>query len=383
MKRYIFTLISTLVFLGCSDNTAPINIEGQEQLTDYVNIKLENLPNYIPNYPVHYSNQVQNQDNSPNSNTISQEGATLGRVLFYDKNLSRTNTIACATCHKQENGFGDLAKLSLGIDGQSKTTAHSMRLGNANFYIGESMFWDKRAESIEDQSTQPVQNEVEMGFDINHGGIQAAIEKISDLPYYPVLFKAAFGSEEITEDKMQKAIAQFVRSLVSINSKFDTGFATVYNPNVPGNNVNANFSNFTAQENRGKSLFVSPPNNGGFGCAGCHQPPTFALDPNSRSNGLDLGETVIFKAPSLKNVGLDGAFMHDGRFSSLEEVIQHYSNGITNGNALDNRLRNPQGTNPVRLNISTEDSAALIAFLNTLTDDVLIKDTKFSDPFIN
>jgi cytochrome c peroxidase len=123
-------------------------------------------------------------------------------------------------------------------------------------------------------------------------------------------------------------------------------------------------------------LFIQGPNNGGKGCAGCHQPPTFALDPNSRSNGLDQGETQIFKSPSLKNVALSGRFMHDGRFSSLEQVLAHYATGIQAGPARDNRL--PVGG----IGMSAQEQADIVAFLQTLTDTTLNTDTRFSRPFI-
>ena len=220
-----------------------------------------------------------------------------------------------------------------------------------------------------------------MGFDADHGGMGAVITKINDLPYYPSLFTLAFGDAEITEDRMQKAMSQFIRSMVSTNSAFDTGFATVFSANAPGGNVLANFSNFTDQENRGKLLFIGPPGTG-LGCAGCHQAPTFVLDPNSRSNGLDANETTDFKSSSLKNIALDGAFMHDGRFSSLEEVVRHYSNGIQDGPALDNRLKTPNGQ-PLRLNITASDEAALVAFMKTLTDNTLVQDDRFSSPFLS
>jgi cytochrome c peroxidase len=179
---------------------------------------------------------------------------------------------------------------------------------------------------------------------------------------------------------VQKALAQFERSMVSVNSRFDTGFAQVFNPAAPGAGVGAPFPNYTPQEERGKQLFLQPPAQGGAGCAGCHTIPTFALAANSRSNGLDAGETRIFKSPSLKNIGVTGPYMHDGRFQTLEQVVDHYIGGIQNGPALDNRLKTPQGQ-PLRLNLTTADRDAIVAFMKTLTDNVLINDPKFTNPF--
>ena len=135
----------------------------------------------------------------------------------------------------------------------------------------------------------------------------------------------------------------------------------------------------SAQEDHGRALFMGGPGVG-FNCAACHVPPSFALAANSLSNGLDAGETTVFKAPSLKNVGVAGAFMHDGRFATLEQAVAHYSNGVQAGPALDPRLQRPDGT-PRNLNLSATDQAALVAFLKTLTDTALLADPKFASPF--
>jgi cytochrome c peroxidase len=332
-----------------------------------------------PILPRHYDANAVNTDNTPADNPVSDRGATLGRVLFYDKQLSRTNTVACASCHQQGAGFGDTRRFSIGVDGAVVTSAHSMRLGNLAYFGGRSMFWDRRSPSVEAQATQPVQNALEMGFDAAHGGIAAAVAKLQALPYYQELFTWVYGDGRVTEDRVQKALAQFERAMISTGSAFDTAYAQVYDPNAPQRGLTRPFPGFTPQQERGKQLFINGPGQGGAGCAACHQPPTFALVAGSRSNGLDAGETVIFKSPSLKNVAISGAFMHDGRMASLEQVVEHYNSGIQNGPALDNRLR--QGPNPQRLNLSDADKAALVAFMRTLTDTALQADARFSDPF--
>ena len=329
---------------------------------------------------MHYDGPVLLQDNTPPSNLVSDKGATLGRVLFFDRRLSINDTISCASCHQQGLGITDNKTLSTGFDGVRVTNAHAMRLGNVRFYQGIQMFWDRHATSVEAQATQPIQNDVEMGFDAVHGGIPMLATKMSLLPYYPELFKWVYGDTAITEDRIQRALAQFERAMVSTNSRFDTGFAQVFNGATPQANVAAAFPNFSAQENRGKQLFLLPPNQGGAGCAGCHSIPTFSLDPNSRSNGLDANETRIFKSPSLKSVGITGPYMHDGRFATLERVVDHYNSGVQNGPALDNRLKSPNGQ-PQRLNLTQEDRDALVAFLKTLTDTTLLNDVKFTNPF--
>lgn len=378
------TAVVTL-FASCKKEEVPVpTANNRDIIAKYLTLDADNLPNYAaPAYHVHYGPNILANDNAPSINRVTNAGAALGRVLFYDKNLSRNNTISCASCHVQEKGFGDESILSRGFEG-GLTGMHSMRLANANFYTGERMFWDKRAVDLEDQVTQPIKDAVEMGFDEAHGGFGAVVQKMQGLEYYPALFELAFGSREITEDKAKRALAQFIRSMVSTGSKFDQGFAAVFNPALPGAGNGAPFPNYTAQENRGKQLFIlAPPQ--GVACAACHTLPTFALAQNSLSNGLDAGETRIFKSPSLKNVAVGGPLMHDGRFQTLEEVVEHYNSGIQNGPALDNRLRIPPGQpnagQPLRLNLSADDKAALVAFLRTLTDEALLTDTKFANPF--
>ena len=380
-SKIVLLFFSMLVILAaCQDDDKsnnPTAVSDQEVISKYLNIDLANLFNYSnPTLPNYYNVAV---DNTPSSNAITDMGATLGRVLFYDKNLSVNNTIACASCHQQNLGFTDNATLSSGFE-NGLTGAHSMRLGNIRYYAGDSMFWDKRAVSVEDQSTRPIQDATEMGFDSNHGGFTALTDKMSGLNYYPILFKRTFSDSIITEERVQLALAQFLRSIVSVNSKFDEGFTAAFNPNAPGGGIGGPFNNFTAEENQGKGLFLQPIAQGGAGCAGCHQPPTFSLDPASKSNGLTMGETTIFKSPSLKNIGVSGPYMHDGSITDLPGVIEHYNTGVMRGPALDPRL-NPAGM-PQRLNLTQAQKDALVAFLQTLTDTDLNTDPKFSDPFI-
>ncbi len=363
-----------LLLAACETPTQEVAITDPD-VSQVLSIDLADLPTYTPAYPAHYTPGVLNTDNTTAGNPVTNIGATLGRVLFYDKQLSVNGTVSCASCHSQAAGFSDTRVKSVGFEG-GVTDVHSMRLTNTRFYTASSMFWDKRAANLEAQSTQPIQNGVEMGFDAAHGGMGAVIDRLEDLSYYPPLFAAAFGDPAISEARIQRALAQFVRSMVSVNSAFDTGIS------LAGGNANADFPNFTAEQNLGKRLFLNPPNLGGAGCAGCHQPPTFALAANSLTNGLDMNQTTVFKSPSLKSVALDGAFMHDGRFTTLEQVVRHYSTGVMGGPNLDNRLRVPGGMQPLRLNLSEAQIDALVAFLGTLTDETLRNDAKFSDPFI-
>lgn len=344
----------------------------------------------LPATPFAYANQplpfyfnsppIQAQINTPADNAITDWGATLGRVLFYDKKLSINNSISCATCHAQANGFSDTAVLSKGFAG-GLTGRHSMSLINAKYYPNGRFFWDERATTLEQQVLTPVQDAVEMGMRLD-----TLNNRLQKTTHYPYLFNKAFGTEAITSDRIAKAMAQFIRSMVSYQSKFDAGRAAV----TPGQDpVLTPYSNFTAQENEGKQLFFSPITT----CNTCHGTETFTA-PADRNNGLENpsvdrgkgGVTNIpvqvgnFKVPSLKNIALTAPYMHDGRFKTLEEVVEHYNSGITPNPNLAPQLKNNDGT-PKRMNLTTQQKNALVAFLKTLTDNVITTDVKFSNPF--
>lgn len=333
-----------------------------------------------------YSNQVIpayiNKDNTPSSNPITDEGATLGRVLFYDTKLSLTNSVSCGSCHKQTSAFGDSELQSTGHEG-GFTGRHSTRLSSARFGEEEKFFWDERANTLEEQSTMPIQDHVEMGFSGLNGNpdIDSLISKMDEIYYYEELFNLAFGDPTITEERMQDALAQFVRSMQSFDTKYDIGRGLV------GNN-NANFPNFTTQENNGKALYM---NNAAAGCNRCHRAPEFDIDPNSNNNGV-IGvvgspgsiDLTNERSPSLRDIvnsaGVEnGPFMHDGSLSTLTDVINHYDdipNNPSNTN-LDNRLLGPGGN----LNLSNTEKIELLAFLKTLGGSDLYTNEKWSDPF--
>jgi cytochrome c peroxidase len=394
MRKYIFLFPILILFSCASDEDVYTEIPEENtdtptiptdtdvngiDMSDYFTINFSSLPNYSnPEYPIHYVNAV-GDNNEPADNQATDTGAILGRILFFDKQLSINDAVSCATCHDQTIAFTDNNRFSTGFDGVNVTGAHSMRLLNARFYEGESFFWDKRAATLEAQTTEPIINSVEMGFDDSNGGLNALITKMNTIAYYPALFELAFGDGTITEGRIQQALAQYIRCMVSTDSRFDEAFAQNFNPNVQGNGINQNFPQLTAQENLGKQIFTT--NQGGINCATCHQLPTFALAANSRSNGLDAGETIIFKSPSLKNIATSAQFMHDGRFTTLAQVVEFYNSGIQNGQALDNRLRNQNGQ-PIRMNLTQAEKDALVAFMETFTDNTVVTDTKFSNPFI-
>ena len=350
-------------------------------VADFTTIDFANVASYAPAaLPAYYDQTVAALDNTPADNALDNRIATLGRVLFYDRRLSTNDTTSCASCHQQQFGFTDNRRFSTGISGAAFTSAHAMRLGNVRYWQPGSMFWDRRAASVELQASQPIINPVEMGWDASAGGMPALLTKMTATTYYPDLFLWAFGSPTITEARVQQALAQFERAMVSSNSLWDTGYAQVFAPNAPNRNLNLDLPNFSAQQNRGRQLFMTGPAQGGAGCSACHQPPTFSLAANSRSNGLDAGETRIFKSPSLKSAGLTGPYMHDGRFATLAQVVDFYADAVQDGPALDNRLRGPGG-GPLRLNLNAADRAALVAFMLTLNDNVLVADARFGNPF--
>ncbi len=327
-----------------------------------------------------------NPDNTPANNPISDIGATLGRVLFYDQRLSKDGSISCASCHQQARAFGDVNRASTGVAGM--TGRHSMRLINARFSREAKFFWDERAASLEAQTTQPIRDHIEMGFSGSNGDedFSVLVERISQIELYRVLFTAVYGSSAVTEVRMQQALAQFVRSIQSFDSRYDQGLVTAPNPG-------ADFTNFTAEENLGKRLFTSPPGaGGGAGCASCHSPPTFDIDPNSGHNGVtgsleggqDLSNT---RSPSLRDL-IDpegrghGPFMHDGSLATLLDVVNHYDSISTVTPGLDRRLAGrqprPQGQ---QLNLAQNEKEALVAFLETLTGSAVYQDEKWSSPF--
>lgn len=350
-----------------SGNTTTTNTSDEDILGEFLNLPL-NAFQYNVTLPNHFlANGTAQEDNTPNNNPVTNDGATLGRVLFYDTQLSRNNTISCASCHVQENGFSDPNRFSLGFNG-GRTPRNSMGLANANFYENGRFFWDERASTLEEQVLIPLQDEVEMGLTLTE-----MVEKVSDDAYYAVLFRRAFGDEEVTSDRVSRALSQFVRSMVSYESKYDVGLAQT-------NNQQANFPNFTASENMGKNLFFSNRTR----CSDCHDTNAFVGD-QARNNGLDATITDEgagqgrFKVNSLRNIELTAPYMHDGRFNTLEEVVEFYNSGVQNSQFLDNRLR--QGNNPRRLNLTNQEKQALVDFLVTLTDNNFVTDEKFANPF--
>jgi cytochrome c peroxidase len=378
MRRLVASAL-TLALAACGGGSARQSATP-EGVAERTTVDFAHVANYAaPALPAYFDRTVSALDHSPASNPVNDRVATLGRVLFYDLRLSTNDRASCASCHRQALGFTDSMRFSNGISSAATTDFHAMRLGNLRYWQPGSTFWDRRAASVEAQASRPFHSLVELGWGGAAGGFDALIRKMDATTYYPDLFAWAFGNSTITEPRIQQALAQFVRAMVSRSSRWDTGYAQVFSPTRPNRALDVPLPNFTPAENRGRQLFMTGVGRGGAGCSACHLPPTFALTASARSNGLDAGETRLFKAPSLRSVGLTGPYMHDGRFATLAAVIDFYDHGIQEGPALDPRLR--QGGRPQRLNLSAADRAALVAFLMTLTDRALITDARFSDPF--
>ncbi len=297
----------------------------------------------------------------PRDNPLTEERVALGKALFHETALSRDGTLSCASCHVSNFAFTDARRFSLGVRGQ-KGTRNSMPLMNLAWKT--SFFWDGRAPSLRAQALMPIEDHTEMDETLDH-----VTAKLAAMKEYPPLFTAAFGSPEITSEKLSLAIEQFLLTLTAFNAKFDhalRGKATL-----------------SDDEKRGFELFMTEfdPRTGqrGADCFHCHGGPLFS-DHQFHNNGLipnddDTGRHRItklesdrnkFATPSLRNVARTAPYMHDGRFATLEEVVAHYSTGMHRSPTLDpNLAKHPEGG----LQLSPPDQRALVAFLKSLTEE--------------
>ncbi len=311
----------------------------------------------------------------PEDNPTTIDGVALGRHLFYDSLLSVDSTVACATCHLQASGFTDNLPMSVGVDGATGRRS-SMSLVDAAFFTN-GIFWDGRANSLEDQALEPVEDMVEQAHQWPD-----VIEDIRRHPTYPGMFRRAFGitsSEEITRDFAVKAISQFERTIMTTGtSKFDR--------------VMANVDVFDTDEQQdGFDIYFDNVRDLPDGqCFHCHGGPLLT-DHEYRNNGLFEAESVedfpdlgrggvtgqsnrngFFRTPSLRNIAVTAPYMHDGRFETLEEVLDHYISGGFSSPNKDDLLDS--------IALNETHKAALLAFLLTLTDEELLEDSQFSNP---
>lgn len=337
----------------------------------------------------------------------------LGRALFYDNKLSLNNTVSCGSCHKQQFGFADNVAFSDGFKGVN-ALRNSQPITNITSFSG-TLFWDGRADSLGQLVTMPISNHIEMGFE----RIENLPAKLEATDYYPQLFQAAFGSPDVTVQRLGSALRDFIFILTSR----DTRFEQLSNANFAGNTAINIWTppptGLTGFERIGFDIFV-----GKGQCANCHSGNNLegwdAANTGLELNYTDKGVGAInpnmpegtFRIPALRNIALTAPYMHDGRFKSLEEVIDFYDNGVQAHKDLDWRLRdgfsggffggplegdfslgpngqpiitdengNPIATKPRKLNLTPLEKKGLKAFLETLTDYSFITEQRYSNPF--
>ncbi|KAB2918785.1 MAG: c-type cytochrome [Bacteroidetes bacterium] len=323
-------------------------------------------------------------DRQGNRITINNDVAALGRVLFYEKFMSVNNAVSCGSCHKQENAFADPNRFSAGFAaglGTRNAPPIFNLAGSGNF------FWDSRANDLREMVLMPIRHNVEMGME----KIEMLETKLNKVPYYAELFNKAFGSSQVTTKGISEALTQFILSIRSENTLFEKIGIDALN----------------AQEKQGFEVFS------GLHCQTCHGPATapyynsasfnIGLEKNYTDKGM--GERVsfpeaegLFKAPPLRNLAVTAPYMHDGRFATLEEVVDHYNSGVVDHANVSPQLRivdpNSGGwgnnnTSSPKLNqfgmptleLTPDEKADLVAFLKALKDNKLLTDSKYSDPF--
>lgn len=323
---------------------------------------------------------------TPDPLTLDLSGATtlsatqkLGRVLFYDTHLSVNNSISCASCHKQGLAFSDNKAFSNGFENRL-TSRNTIPIQNLDMFGGfTSLFWDGREENLTTMVLMPIVNHVEMGME----NTDALVERVRNVSYYHDLFEDAYGyGANISAINIANALSSFVSRIISFNSRFDL--------------LQQDPSMLNALEKQGEQLFfdkyncrschvIESGNGGGYGTGGEADFVNIGLDvnytdagrENVTNNPADAGK---FRIPNLRNVAITAPYMHDGRFSTLDEVLNFYSHNITNHANLDTRLKNESGM-PMQMNITDQEKTALIAFLGTFTDHSMISNHDLSNPF--
>lgn len=349
------TLCISLIIYSCKKDPKIIDKDNESYVLDYGNFPPPNIAK---------------------DNPLTIEGVKLGRMLFYETMLSRDGSQSCASCHNQLTAFSDTNRFSIGVN-HLPGGRQAMAVFNMAWHSNE-FFWDGRAHVLRDQSLKPIQDALEMDETLPN-----VIAKLKASELYPNQFKKAFGSEEITPTLMSLAMEQFMNSIVSNKSKYD--------------NYLAGKATLTAQEERGRFLFFTEynpafPNASGADCRHCHGGLNFEND-NYMNNGLDTDAEFVdfgrenvtqnpfdrakFKVPSLRNVALTPPYMHDGRFKTLDEVVNHYDSGIKKSATLAPAIEPTLGG----LKLSADDKAALVAFLKTLTDYELTTNPAYTSPF--
>lgn len=353
MKQWVLNIVVILVCFSCENE--PVN--------KYVAISTESPLNIPQLFQENILNPI-----IPINNPQTIEGIALGKKLFFDPILSKNNTQACADCHSPENAFTDSERFSDGIGGVFGNR-NSMPLFNLAWNYDEKFFWDGSSFSLEHQAFIPVSDPIEMA-----NTWPQVEEKLQQHPDYPMLFEKAFGKLNIDSTLVTKAIAQFERTLISSNSKFDKYLLGE--------------TNLTPQELNGFNVFMDETKGDCFHCHGSDKNPLWT-DNIFHNNGLDetftdLGLGAVtgdpadngkFKSPSLRNLVFTAPYMHDGRFATLDDVINHYSEGLKNSSTIDPLMKKvAQGG----VQLSAQDKADLKAFLLSLSDYEFINNPDFS-----
>lgn len=376
MKRIIYTItsLSFLILL-----TSAVNSFRNTTLVLPPDDKILELPDELYDYQVNMPEHISAAANSWGSSmdtsllsNITDEKATLGRVLFYDNRLSDNNTLSCASCHKQELSFADDVPLSEGI-GDQFTTRNSMQLNDLSWQFSSSFFWDFRSENLHHAVIQPILASNELGKDMSD-----LIIKLDAVEEYGPLFTDAYGTPAASEERIADALAIFITTMTTFNTKWDEG-------------IESGFANFTPSEMNGSMLFDN-------NCSFCHVTPHFgSLSPFEffifGNNGLDSVITDegagawspdpmmlgLFKSPSLRNVEVTGPYMHDGRFATLEDVVDFYSEGVQENE--NSAFRWMFGDGFTGFDFTDSEKEDLVNFMKTLTDETFLTHDKWSDPW--
>ena len=324
--------------------------------------------------PAHFTQPGRKDDNTPPDNPLSDDGATLGRVLFYDKRLSANNTTSCASCHVQAHAFADPKPFSRGFHG-AVTDRRAMPLVNLRYYQRARFFWDERAGNLEEMVLLPVQSRIEMGQDLSQ-----VVDTIARDATYPALFARAFGDRQVTEQRIGKALAQFVRSIVSYQSRYDEGRARA-------ESAQADFDTFTRVENRGKALFLR-------NCGTCHMKDDneHFLVPAPANTGLrgkdakadgGVGDVTLRAAgPRLVQVPLPPQRRGHRAVRSRRTLRDARRADRSLQRQCDSRSERRLHDSGGAVQLHRSEKAALIAFLRTLTDRTFLTDPRYSSPFV-
>ncbi len=384
--QYIYSALFLslfICFLSCQK-------ESEDSLTHYTSDEFQQLSKKLdlPSQPYDYSLGIPDhlfRGSTGRVNMGSDDKATLGRVLFYDTRLSATNEVSCASCHKQEFAFADNEELSPGVK-ELKTTRNSLSLASSPSLVASyggsvssSAFgWDHSHEDSKRQSLAALLNRNEMGNEDLNG----LMKKLRQDPVIQILTEKAFNNPYLTNEQLLVSLDAFMNSIGAFNTRFDE--AIKENELFSGSGY---MDSFTEQENNGKNLYMT-------NCASCHGVKFDIQQKLIANNGLSVeyadkgvgdlkGEKFNghFKVPFLRNIALTGPYMHDGRFKTLSEVIDHYSENIQAHPNLSFELIGKSGK-PKRMNFSADQKESLVAFLETLTDETILSEVKFSDPFL-